>query len=183
MALKNRDGTEFKLTRPNPIMSEQVFWDKDKLILHNKIGRSIILSDDTQPVKNIPLVQEHKEYKKPDEPVIVKSLEEPEVGEIESDKVQVWCLPASYKEYKDAMYGDSYRKIRYGNKFLFEAIIQDQGDLHIVFWTNTKAVTEGSVLYPRTYDKRWWRVETIHQEESGYSVYATISDYQPSFSD
>lgn len=189
MALKNRDGTDFKLNKPNPIMADQRLWEKEgKLIFHNKIGKSVILPDETRPVKPIvfdsQVIEKAKEVLKPtQEPVVVRQLEEPEVGNEIEDKVQIWCLPASYREYKDDLYGEKFRKIKYGNKFLFEAISLEQDDLTLMVWTNTKAVTEGSILFPRSHDKRWWRVQSIKEQDGGYIVCSMISDYQPKFSD
>lgn len=185
MALKNKDGTEYKLNKPNPIMIDQTIWEKEKLILHNKIGKLVVLPDKTERVvfDHQTIMKTKELLEKSAEPVIVKQLEEPEVGNNEDDKVQIWCLPASYKKYKDSLYGEEYKKINYGSKFLFEAISIEQDDLSFIIWTNTKAVTEGSILFPRTYDKRWWRVQSIREENGGYTIAAMISDYQPKFSD
>src|SRR5688572_12320219 len=107
MALKNRDGSDFKLNKPNPLMAAQQAWDRGvKLIFHNKFGKIVTVTDTTPPAKPIPLPQTEENMKnfwldqpKAAEPVVVETLEEPEVGIAESDKVQVWCLPASFKEY------------------------------------------------------------------------------------
>ncbi len=205
MTLKNRDGSELKLSRPNPIMATQEAWKKEeKLIFHNKIGKIVVINDPTAPtpvtsrpmkpaVRPIDRVMEFefdestlaqaREIIDKKDPLIVETLEEPEVGEGDENKVQVWCLPASFKEYKDALYGEQYRKVRYGNKFLCEAIILDLEDLYMTLWSNTKAITTGSILFPRTHDKRWWRVEGIKEQDGGYVIYSTISDYQPKFVD
>lgn len=188
MALKNRDGTDFRLNKPNPIMASQKLWGKEvKLIFHNKIGKTIILPDEIRAVKPIifdtQVIEKAKVTLTKEEPLIVKQLEEPEVGLVEEDKIQIWCLPASYKEYKDALYGEKYLKVRYGNKFMFEAITLEQDDLSFILWTNTKAVTQGSILFPRSHDKRWWQVQSIKEQDGGYILAAMISDYQPKFSD
>lgn len=191
MALLDKNGKIYTLSRPNPIMTDQELWvQKEKLIFHNKIGKSVVLLDEARPVERITdfafdakVLAQTQEMLGKQEPEIVTSLEEPEVGGAEDEKMQVWCLPASYKEYKDNLYGEKYRKVRYGNKFLAEAIILEQEDLFMTMWTNTKAVTEGSILFPRTHDKRWWRAERIKEQDGGYIIYSMISDYQPKFSD
>ena len=188
MALKNKDGSQFVLSKPNPIMTTQETWSKNELILHNKMGKIIVFPDPTRPIKKVVVKEEipeepKKEPEKPPEPVIVQKLEEPQATTTNSDKIQIWCLPASYKEYKDNLYNEYYRKINYGNKFLFEGIILKQEDFFIEIWTNTKAVTKDSVLFPRNQDKLWWRVDKIKKENEGYMICATISDYQPKFSD
>lgn len=184
MALKNKDGTEYKLAKPNPIMADQKLWEKEKLIFHNKIGKLIVLPDKTERVVfDSQMIMKTKELLEKTDPVIIKKLEEPEVGSHEDDKIQVWCQPATYKKYKDNLYGEEYQKVNYGSSFLFEAILIDQDDLSFILWTNTKAVTKGSIIFPRTHDKRWWRVQSIREENGGYTIACAISEYQPKFSD
>jgi hypothetical protein len=185
MPIKNKDGTPYRLTSPNPLMEEQIIWGKN-YTLHGRLGQVVTFPDNAQlPARPQP----PRKFSTPDEPKkeepeIVESLEPDFVGSESEGQIQVWCLPATYKEYVDTLYNEKYRKIVYGKKFLFEAILEDQSDLFIMLWTNTKAVTEGSVLFPRTYDKRWWRVEGVKKDDEGegYLIYATISDYHPEFS-
>lgn len=186
MAIKNKDGTPYTLTSPNPLMAEQEMWRKSvKFTLHNKLGTTVTLPD-TGAAKVVPrqVVETPPLPDQKFDPQIVDSVVEPDpVGFAPEEVMQVWCLPGTYKEYQDPLYNESYRKITYGKKFLFEAVLADQNDLQIILWTNTKAVSNGSILFPRNYDKRWWRVEAIKQEDDGYLIYGTISDYQPEFSD
>ena len=172
MVIKCKDGTEFKLRGPNPLMKFQGTWSQE-YVLHNEFGHTLTLPD----TQETPPEPEKKEELK-----IVSSLPE-EHAEHNPDKVQVWCLPASYKEYHDKLYGEKHTKIQYGQKFILEALLMDLADMHIKLWVNTKAVTLGSVLYPRIPDRRWWRVEHIQKQDDGYIVIGSLSDYQPKFAD
>jgi hypothetical protein len=172
MALKNADGTTYTLSKPNPIMLNQTLW-RDKCILHNIVGRKIMIDD---VVVSVPVP---KPTEKPAEPQVVEKLEEPTP---DPNVTQIWCLPASYKEVVDSLYGEKFQRLVYGKKFLFDAIIIESEDLYLTLWTDTRAVTAGSVIYPRNQDKRWWRVQNV-KEENGYLIYAMVTDYQPDFSD
>ncbi len=177
MALRNKDGSVFKLNGPNPIMTQQTLWN-DKYIIHNKIGRRVVIAD-SQEIQEPILKPQTKE------PQIVESLGKKEEIRVESpnDPIQVWCQPANYVEVVDPLYGEKYKKIKYGKKFMFEAIIVEHEDLFMIFWTNTKAVTPGSVIYPRSRDKKWWRIESVKEDQGGYLMYASITSHHPDFSD
>jgi len=200
MGLKNKDGTTYKLSGPNPIMSEMAMWDKEsKLILHNVGGKLISYEDATvvfhnqepQVVKEIEApVKEPEPVKAPieeqpvidkfDEIPIIESMEVPENPDA-VDKIQVWCLPAYFRQYKDG--DETVSKPRYGQKFLFEAILEEEGDFQILLYTTTDAVTEGSILFPKTYDKRWWRVtQTIKGEDGLIRIIGSLTHYHPEFS-
>lgn len=195
MAIKNNDGTTFRLSHPNPNMSEQALWDEsDKLIIHNKCGTKVVFDKNIRPL-TMPLLEEEPEVnpkkttyavpvvdsinKKEDEYELPEEVQE----ELARSKIEVWCLPAYIEEKVDPLYGETYSRVKYKKKFMFEAILQEQSDFHIFMWTTTGEVTEGSILYPRTYDKRWWRVAAIGKDEAKglYFIKGSITDYQPNF--
>ena len=157
MAITDKYGNIYNLNKPNPILSTQTIWPKDeKVYIHNKIGKRYLESkeviDEEQPIKKI--------Y--PNE-----------------EMVEIWCLPCeSYKIVTDTLYDNSYTKVNYGEKFLFKAQILQLEDLYIQLFTN-RDIKEGSILFPRTKGKRWWKVIDVNKN----IVNAMISDYQPSFSD
>ena len=35
MALRNKDGTPYRLQSPNPVMRTQVLWGSERFVLHN----------------------------------------------------------------------------------------------------------------------------------------------------
>jgi hypothetical protein len=182
MAIKNRDGTLFKLTQPNPLMKDQSLWKK-KFILHNCEWKPENL-EDTQghtalPLWAAPTIKET--ITKPEEPASIPVLEEVPAAP-DDGRIRVWCLPAQVKEHVDKLYGGKFQRVKYGKKFMFEAIVMEEDDLYMVFWTNTRAVTEGSVVFPQNQDKRWWRVNEVVSKDGGYAIMAVACDFTPEFS-
>jgi len=51
MAIKNKDGSVYKLRGPNPLMKDQVDWDKKKMNLINMGWEEEIVEDARNPVK------------------------------------------------------------------------------------------------------------------------------------
>ena len=202
MPLKNKDGTPYKLSGPNPVLSDMALWaKKEKLILHN-IGGKLVSHEESQVIYRnsepeivealpTPSQQPVKAEPTPDpmdtveieaEIPILDSLDGDPAMQVEG-KVQVWCQPAYFRQYKDDLTGETYSRPRYGEKFLFEAVIEDMGDMHLVLYTTTDAITEGSVIFPRTHDKRWWRVvETKKGDDGLIRIYGGFTDFHPDFS-
>jgi hypothetical protein len=185
MPIKNRDGTPYKFSGPNPLMMNQTGWSrKGQFICHNFAWEAEIYPDPhaktvIKPKTEPPPVQE-KATASPE--AVAESQNDTDFSFLREKAVQMHCLPARYREHKDALYGQRYKTIRYGNKFTFEAIIVDQEDFFIDFWTTVREVTAGSVIYPMNKDKRWWRVDTITPKTDGFLIRAILSDYQPDFS-
>lgn len=181
MTLINNDGSEFMISKPNPVMISQEIWYD--YVLHNKFGKWVEDEQNVEVTKELITREIIREavFNKPIEPKIVEAIKVPTVAEIEN-KIQVWCLPGFYTEITDPLYGEKYKKVSYGKKFVFEAILQDHNDLYIKMWINTKSVTVGSILYPRISEKRWWRVKSIVKEKEMYLLTAESSDYYPDFS-
>jgi hypothetical protein len=212
MVIKNKDGSVYKLQGPNPLMEDQSFWnDLENFTLHNTEWKKTIFGDDGEliPRNNdfqvdvaSPVAEPDLEKPKsnppevvlppmPDTPVETIKEVKNEPKEIPKDdnklpviknKVIIHCLPASTKEHFDDFYGEHYNKISYGDKFSFEAVIVENEDLAMTFWTTTDKVTPASVVYPQVGEKRWWRVQTKIEKSGGYLIYAIISDIQPDFS-
>jgi hypothetical protein len=164
MPIKNKDGSTLTLQAPNPLMKHQELWG-NKYTLHN--------------CKWEPVSNENTEVVQ--QPVVVPMLEEiprpPDDG-----RIHVWCLPAHVKEQVDKLYGQKYQRIKYGKKFMFEALVLEEDDLYMSLWTNTRAVTLESVIFPRNQEKRWWRVNSIEQQNDGYCLMTSICDFTPEFS-
>ncbi len=199
MSLKNKDGSDYRAyTIPNPLMSSQNLWgESNKYTLHNCKWEPEIVMADGRVIKKAKYGEPNPLPIKDEEPPKVEPkaenkgrpadldavTEELEQSVIDPESiVQIWCLPASITETVDPLYDEKYQRIKYGNKFLFEAVVLEQDDLYMVIWTNTKAVTLGSVIYPRTKDKRWWRVQSRADDNGGYVLSVTMSDFQPDFS-
>jgi hypothetical protein len=133
------------------------------------------LSATTEPQKEE--VVERKSVVVPD-----KKREEEERGE-EIDKTFIHCLPATIRTRRDDLYGDVTQTIQYGKPTSFEGVILLQSEMLLNVWTDSDKIGEGSVLYPRNNDKRWWRVKRREKKANGWLLNCLISDYQPSFED
>jgi len=212
MVIKNKDGSVYKLKGPNPLMEDQAFWnDLENFTLHNTEWKKTVFGDDGELIPRdsnfqvnsaSPVVEPEIEKPKPKPPNEVKlpPIHDSQVDAVElknepkekpknnnefptiKNKVVIHCLPALIKEHFDDFYGEHYNKISYGDKFSFEAVIVENEDLSMTFWTTTEEVTPASVIYPQVKEKRWWRVQTKIEKSGGYLIYAVVSDIQPDFS-
>lgn len=219
MAIFNKDGKVYILNGPNPLVKKQENWDRSKLVFHNFNWQDVKIKNSSKPnkiksdietVKKTPIntpeptsqisnkEKEQKENNKlENKETIEKSFDLPYI----KYKVLSYCLPAILEERTDNFYGDSWTRIKYGNKFIFPSVIIDAADFSIEFWTSDpkEQITENSIIYPFTYevhnqetnsyDKvpydeyRWWKVtEKIKKEEGGWLFKAIPSESQPDFS-
>lgn len=99
----------------------------------------------------------------------------------EIEKIFVYCLPAQIRERRDSLYNESYKTIKYENPTSFEAVVISQDDFLFKIWTDFDKIGVGSVLYPKTQYKRWWRVQEKIQKNNGWILTSLPSDFQPSF--
>ena len=164
MTIRNCDGTIFSLSKPNPIMISQSLWSKDEIvILHNKFGKKILIGSEVT------------------EPDIKKKETPAQIPQLVADEVDIWCLPAYYETKEDPLYGESHGILKYGSKFIFKGTIVESEDLYNTI-ACTDNITEGSVIFPKNKDKRWWRVNRkVRLPDGSYLINNLISDYQPSF--
>jgi len=192
MTIKNKDGTPYRLSSPNALMKEQRFWNN--YTIHNmkwnstvhkdvsglsKIDSDFVIRDGfaeeleaTKPLVEEPSLQRHEvviEDKKP-------------IGIIDDGiaKCFVYCLPASVSKKYDSLYDESYVSISYGEPFSIEAVIIDEQDLYINFWT-TIDISKDSVVFPKNNRKRWWKVVSIEAKHNGKLYSCAPSSYQPHF--
>lgn len=178
MYLKNKDGTPYKLPSPNPIMVIQNYWKDFRL--HNLPGKITIFDKEINLVNSLSPKTEPEITKEEikTEPKIVTPVKKQEE---DKNMISVWCSPVVMKEQKDELYGTSFLKSFYGEKFIFSAIMKSQNDFSLILLTDEEKVTENSILYPKTSDKRWWKVEKIIEQESHKELYCSISDFTPKF--
>lgn len=211
MPIYNRDGSVYKLRHPNPIIKAQNVWDDFKIhnmnfeetTLNEKLDKkptskidikTIVIVDEKPPEKipvNIP------EYKEP-EPVKFQAVNPEPMQEIDTEpvirptqineklasykKIVFHCLPSSVKTTIDDLYMEKTYKVTYGKKFTFEAIIVEQTDLYMIFWTHLQNIEKFSILYPKNNEKRWWKVESFKNAPEGYFLKCLPSDEHPDFS-
>ncbi len=177
MAIKNKDGSLFKLKSPPPVMHEQTFWN-EKVKVHNKFGRRHIQAlEQEEEEQSFEMPEQQEEIK------IVESIKGEKPKSLDESIIDVWCLPCvGVIQNTDELYGESYEKPEYGDKFIFKAKILQSEDLFIQIIAKEEIPLQ-SVLYPRTNMKRWWEVKHVAPVKDGFHVISgVISPYQPSFS-
>jgi len=192
MAIKNKDGTIYTLKGPNPLMKEQENFKE--FALHNFKWTPEV---HTSPTKVVPAesdfnikkldVQEQKSEPKKEEPQpkkieVVEKIEKSEDVPGDPRITRIHCLPVKTEKKIDELYGEARTVRKYDDPFLFEAVIVDQNDFSIVFWTNINILEEGSIIYPANKDKRWWKVNKMESKNEGYLYDGYPSDIHPDFS-
>lgn len=183
MAIKNKDGSTYKVVKPAPKMAQQSFWNKqEKITIHNKYGQRYLRdnaeNDDIKREFEVPVFEEKNEEIK-----IVQVIEEYKPKQLSEEVVEVWCLPCiDHVQNIDPLYDESYDKINYGETFIFKSRLLSLDDLSIQFIAETKVnIPYDSVIYPKTASRRWWRIKGIKEIENFKIYLGAISDYQPSF--
>lgn len=199
MTLKNKDGTPYRLVKPNPIMKTQEIWEEYKI--HNMQWEGVKSADTNQfnPIASDFNVQETflsaldnakaeikiVETKADTQPKKVEKVEKPKesnsLKDVTIEKTFIHCLPATLRTRKDTLYDDSYTTIQYSDPISFEGVILKQQDLFVEIWTDVDSINAGSILFPKQGYKRWWRVQNKIQKGGGWILSASPSDYQPSF--
>ena len=206
MAIKNRDGTTFRLSGPNPIMKSQMLWDDFQL--HNFNLSELTLTDEPkEPQQQLAIVISEDDHPIPEK--IVKEEETPkktfkDLDEIEPEdfevpvretpkpppppkkkvpdnvpKMTIHCLPAQARQYQDPLYGDTKTMVSYGNKFSLEAVVVSETDLTIDLWTNV-SLGYGSIIFvPK--DRRWWKSVKVVEKFGGWLINCVPSELTPSF--
>lgn len=130
-----------------------------------------------------PPIQESPVFER--KPIVQPDLQREDLQANSEDNIPktfIYCQPAYIRERKDALYGESYKTVRYGQPFSFEGVIFNQKDLSIQVWTDSDKILEGSVLFPKIpYERRWWQVHEREQKAQGWLLSCIPSRYQPSF--
>lgn len=197
MAIKDNDGNVFRLKGPNPLMKEQDFWDKNSLVLLNMKFDSIVEKCTNQKTENKktikPTPQPKVEIKEVeiepeiDNVVVIPKVEEKQesvpkytynVAKILSErKISFHCLPTILT--KDE-YGEEVRV--FSKKFIFEGITVKEEDFSYSFWSDKK-IEIGSIIFPISSSKRWWKVTYFTEISGGYMMTAILSHLNPDFTD
>lgn len=194
MAIKNKDGSIYRLKGPNPLVKEQSWPKPEEVAYYNFTWPEIRLEDEVQIITQLSTPQPPPE--KTPATKITPIQEKTKFKNV----VLVYCLPVITTQKSDPLYGDSYEKTEYGEKFSFEAMLLERNDLSITLWTNhtmstpngpvntAEYITKNSIIYPAKYadgarfgDFRWWKIDTMLPQHNGLSIRAVITSVQPSF--
>lgn len=179
MAIRDSQGNVYKISGPNPLMKAQNFWDRKKITLINfAFGKSI-----NQTIQNnyeVPIQIKEEIVEEPKITVPIKEeipIRNTEVKPKKDDYLEkktnktslFYCLPVVNQETSE-----------YGNKFSFEGVVIDEGDIQFVFWTKLQ-LPKNSIIYS-TVSRQWWKVDTLTPKNSGFFVMCNISSVSPDFS-
>jgi hypothetical protein len=224
MSILNKEGKVYRLSEPNPLVKQQEAWDPSGLVFHNFEWDEVKMSATHRirpPKKAVPVMEEMPVERMPipssDTPK--SRLDTPSPGpapkykaeqteqEKEYDmpyikhKVLSYCLPAIIKKGSDKLYGESWKRVQYGNKMIFPSVIIEASDFSLSFWTSdpNEQIGERSIIYPFAYEihnqqtdaydrvpydeYRWWKVTGKEQKEGGWLFSTIPSEVQPDFSD
>lgn len=205
MAIKNKDGTDYRLKGPNPHMKNQLLWDHFELHnmnfeeikdlikkSQNSSNKEIAKKEITEEVKQEIKQEKIQEIIKPQEEIKEEliQLKKEEIKEEKKQeetpnvkKINVFCLPAKVEIYEDFLYGEVKKTINFGKKFKFEAVIIKTEDLSFQFWTNAVELEKESIIYPQNFEKRWWKVVESSKKFDGFLISCVPSSITPSFED
>lgn len=156
------------------------------------IAEELGLFDGPEEPKVIPANSFIQELVQPEQKIEPKPEPKPEVT-INVDKqlarvlkergVEYYCAPViGQNSYVDDLYGETYSTSKYGDKFLFDAIVIAQSDLQLQFWC-VKPITKDSIVYRKHQQggERWWRITGSEIKTGGHICLAVISDVNPDF--
>lgn len=186
MPLKNKDGSPYRLLFPNPLVKTQEWINAEDLEFHNFFWTPIDIEataepdpePETEPETEMETEMEPKQITEIPVPVSPKPIEKTQ------NNVIVHCLPVEWVEKRDGMYGENYKTKKYGQKFTFEAVVVERGDLAISIWTSANLeehIKPGSIIFPSFGDYRWWAVNKVNAYNGGVLIVAVLTDAHPSF--
>lgn len=98
--------------------------------------------------------------------------------------VDYYCAPViGFNNFVDDLYGSSYKTLKYGEQFVFSAVIIDQSDLQLQFWS-VKNLEKGSIIYKKVKrgGERWWQISSTEEKTGGYIHTCITSELNPDFS-
>ena len=206
MAIKNKDGSVYTLRGPNPLMETQEFWDHHRIELINfhvdgqqtiKDEKRLRYYEDVVDIKEelnleenrvIPAKEFIQEIQQTPVAIVEPVVEQPPVVEkqpiprsISKRVVGIHCVPVVETSVTDELYGETRKRRSYGQKYLMEGIPMTENDFIFQFWSS-KEIVPGSVVYPQTQSKRWWRVQSVAPKSDGFVMSCIASDVNPDFS-
>jgi hypothetical protein len=150
MPIRNKDGTLYKISTPNPLMKNQEI-KEEWYTVHNfdtPNNETLVYDEPVKPVKlPDPAPEAKREAPVPiPEPPVPPPVEEKKEVIPQEDKLLCHCLPAKLIEVKDAVYDEVRMKLTYGEKFRFEAVPVRLSDMGYTLWTNIM-IENGSIIY------------------------------------
>lgn len=163
--IRDRDGKPYKLRGPHTFLSSQDLWGDYKV--HNLHWDATVRPDAETPPAPPPkpappddFLTQLEQTKPAPEP------EQPRPKTRPYNSNQVHCLPSV---------GSGY-----GEPFIFECLSVEESDMAVQLVSPVEC-PPGSVVFPQTGTKRWWRVADCRRSGDNWLVSGFPSDYQPRF--
>ena len=201
--LKNKDGSLYKLRKPNPLVLNQDNWILEQLELHNCKWQPSTTVNEIKPVPKVkelapeivPVVS--KEVLLIEEPLVIEELivqEEPTenpigLPQVILDKMVIMhVMPAVVQIVHDDFYNEDRPSISYKVQVVIDGVVIKRGDLIMEFWTMND-VTIDSIVYPSCYEStkikfgeyRWWKIQSCEDKSGGTLCRCVPSSIQPDF--
>ncbi len=175
MAIRNKDGSEYKLLLQRPAPCTVSRWDPDKVVFHNMEFPSFTIPDPMRQPKPVTQPQVFVSPATPQEEVAATRLEE--------RLVPTHCLPVTSVQHEDPLYGNKYFCDVYGDKTKIQTLVMAHDSLTLTLWCSQK-VSERSIVCPLRSDiPGFWRVESCQPKAGGYLLSCSPSTISPDFSD
>lgn len=199
MPIKKKDGSDYKLSGPNPLLIGQERWDTDPVFrIHNFANYKPEVYEIDQPEflpakefvevsSDVITVELTKRYEPepspptpPPEPEVKVVVEQPkpqpvvEKPKVTSQyraftKVRLFCLPSKIEEIYDDFYRENRTHVAYKSPFKFEATVVKFTDIHYMVWTTVDKMGKYSILFDGD-ARRWWKVGQVIPDPSGDGV-------------
>jgi hypothetical protein len=168
--IKNKNGKEYKVSKPNPLMKFQELWEK--YTIHNFFW---------QELKEINFFKETKKEEKINQ--TEKKTKEKKIEQENKSNKQItlcWYVEAETTSKKDELYEEIKTKITYKEKKLIEIKIEEYNDLYLNF-SSKEELLKNSIIFIKNKDKRWWKIKKEQKlEEEKYFYFCIPSDLTPS---
>jgi len=190
MVIKRRDGSIYRVSHPNPIMTQQDCWLDDILTTHNFENQDIIKLDsqktkptpeEPKPEPKVDMLKAFEEKYAKEELKIQKAAEEKIEFKVEPPKPKsvgqslFYCLPAKMLYIRDNVYDDEIVRIQYLAPFTFTCKVLPSNNINFIIQTEQK-LTESSIIFDRE-RRQWWKI--VKAEGDTYT--SVPSDIKPEF--
>lgn len=174
--IKNKNGQEYKISKPNPLMKYQDLWNL--YTIHNFFWNEKV-------EKNIKEIIEKEIIEIEKEIIEKKIIENTSSSKMEDDnkkkEIECFYLKAEMIIKKDNFYGDEKKEIKYTQKEIINIKIKEYNDLLLSF-NCKKQLNKDSIIFPKNKEKRWWRISKIEKDNENQYTYTCLpSDFTPSF--
>lgn len=164
MAIRNKDGTIYKLQSPNKLMMTQNV-SEEKYILHN--------FSKEEPMQQVEIEEKTIDFKNDDSINKVPLVVQPVLQEFN-------CLPMITRVVKDNLYGEERSSASFGSPAKIIGYIHSSStELIWQMWSQTK-IERDSVVFEHDL-KRWWQVQSISEQDEWYCYLCTPSQFTPHF--